>query len=61
MELDENVYQGQGEKLHDALDDAWNKAKAKGAQPGRYQVESIVVEASNPIHSYIVVIQPLDD
>jgi hypothetical protein len=57
---DDDTYEGQGTKLHDALEDAWNKAKVKNAQPGRYKVKSIVIQTENPIHSYIVLIGPAD-
>lgn len=58
-----NVMQGMGtatvdEGLHKAIERAWDDAKAKGGQPGRYTVHKIEIEASNPIHSYIVTIGP---
>ena len=35
-----------------------NSAKENGAQPGTYMVETIAIEAENPIRGYIVVISP---
>ena len=54
----EQRWEGRGEHLHSAIEDAWNLAKRDGAEPGTYAVEAIAFEASNPIHSYIVIIGP---
>ena len=54
-------WKGRGNKFSDACTDAWNKAKAKGAQPGTYRVvEPILIETENPIRTYIVKIEPVD-
>ncbi|MFL5960506.1 MAG: hypothetical protein ACJ75G_09600 [Gaiellaceae bacterium] len=58
MNDDDKRWKGQGEKLKDAFDDAWDKAKGNGAEPGKYVVERIEIETSNPIHSYSVIIVP---
>jgi hypothetical protein len=57
----EQRWEGRGEHLHSAIEDAWNQAKRGGAEPGTYVVEAIAFEASNPIHSYIVIISPPGD
>jgi hypothetical protein len=51
-------WEGRGQHLHDALDDAWNNAKKNGAEPGRYVVQYVAIEAENPIRTYIVIIGP---
>jgi hypothetical protein len=56
-DYDDKKYEGKGEKLKDALDNAWNKAKADGAPAGTYNVE-LKIETENPIRGYIVVITP---
>lgn len=44
--------------LKGAVEDAWEKAKAgQGPERKRYTVK-IEIEASNPIHAYIVTISP---
>ena len=53
----EKNYEGKGDKLKDALDQAWDKAKADGAPPGKYKVD-LAIETENPIRGYIVVITP---
>jgi hypothetical protein len=62
MEHDEDgpPWEGRGERLHPALEDAWNKARAKDAKEGTYKVESILIEVENPIRTYIVTIAPAD-
>jgi ribosomal protein S5 len=52
--------QGKAGKLKDAIEAAWEDAKAKGAGPGTYEIKSIQIETNNPIHSYIVIIAPPD-
>jgi len=52
------VWEGYGKTLPTALTNAWNVAKKDGAKPGKYVVQSIVIETTNPIHGYIVVIGP---
>jgi hypothetical protein len=54
----ERVWEGKGEKLHAALEDAWERAKKDQAPPGTYVVTNIVIETENPIRGYIVVIAP---
>lgn len=59
LEVDvERVWEGKGQHLHDAIDDAWNNAKKDRAEPGTYVVQAIAIEAENPIRGYIVVIGP---
>jgi hypothetical protein len=50
-----------------AVDDAWEKAKAEDGKskkakgtggPARLRVAEMYVTASNPIHDYIVVLEP---
>jgi hypothetical protein len=50
-------YEGKGGNLGAAFENAWCAAKENGAPPGLYTVE-IAIEASNPIHSYVVIITP---
>jgi hypothetical protein len=52
------VWQGYGKHLQMAIENAWEKAKADGAESGTYVVQTIAIEAENPIHGYIVVIGP---
>jgi hypothetical protein len=52
------VWEGRGQHLHDALDDAWQNAKKDGAEPGTYVVQGITIETENPIRGYVVVIGP---
>ena len=56
----ERAWQGKGQKLHDALEDAWQNAKNDHppAPPGTYVVTDITIETENPIRGYIVVIAP---
>ena len=54
----ERVWEGKGEHLHNALDDAWKAAQRDGAEPGTYVVQGIAIETENPIRGYIVVIGP---
>ncbi|HZT84492.1 MAG TPA: hypothetical protein VE984_03620 [Gaiellaceae bacterium] len=49
--------EGPGANLQDAIVDAWDKAKGDEAPAGKYVVESIEIETSNPIHAYVVVIK----
>ncbi|HEU5214254.1 MAG TPA: hypothetical protein VFU30_01805 [Gaiellaceae bacterium] len=50
-------WEGKGHTLEAAMWHAWENAKSGGADPGTYKIE-IMIEAHNPIHSYIVVINP---
>jgi hypothetical protein len=52
-------WRGRGHDLEAAIWDAWENAKEQGAggEKATYKVE-IAIEASNPIHSYIVLIFP---
>jgi hypothetical protein len=43
--------------LQGAIEDAWANAKKDHAS-GAFVVDSIEIEADNPIHAYIVVIKP---
>jgi hypothetical protein len=52
------TWEGYGEHLQAALENAWEKAKEDEAKPGTYVVQTIAIEAENPIHGYIVVIGP---
>ena len=52
------VWEGYGEHLTTALEHAWEQAKKDGAKPGKYVVQTIVIETENPIRGYIVVIGP---
>ena len=52
----EKIWEGRGPDLHAAIEDAWHTAKKAGAGPGQFTVQAIAIEASNPIHSYVVVI-----
>jgi hypothetical protein len=54
---DDKSHEGRGGNLGAAFENAWNSAKANGAQPGVYTVE-LAIEASNPIHTYIVILTP---
>ena len=54
----EPLWEGRGEHLHDALEDAWKRAKDDGAEPGTYVVQGIAIETENPIRTYIVIIGP---
>ena len=48
---------GRGGSLEVAAERAWENAKKGGAAPGTYELQ-ILVEAENPITSYIVIVQP---
>jgi hypothetical protein len=54
----ELLWEGRGDTLHDALEDAWSRAKEDQAEPGTYVVQGIAVETENPIRTYIVIIGP---
>jgi hypothetical protein len=54
----EPLWEGRGQHLHDAIDDAWKQAKKDGAEPGTYVVQAIAIETENPIRTYIVIIGP---
>lgn len=56
-DYDDRSFEGRGGNLGAAFEDAWSNAKKNDAPPGLYTVE-IAIEASNPIHTYIVVITP---
>ena len=45
-----------GASLQKAIEDAWEKAKGDGAPEGTYVVQKIEIEATNPIHAYVVII-----
>jgi hypothetical protein len=47
---------GTGATLAEATAHAWENARAEGAQPGKYELTKIEIEAVNPIHAYIVTI-----
>ena len=48
------------EGLHTAFDRAWEDAKNKHAKPGLYKAQ-ITVECDNPIRTYIVTLDQIDD
>jgi hypothetical protein len=48
------TYHGRGPTLHDAIEHAWEKAKAD--RPGTLKVMEITVEGTNPITGYGVVL-----
>jgi hypothetical protein len=51
-------WRGQGPTLDAAFADAWNNARRGGAQPDmEYKIE-IAIMGNNPIHTYVVVINP---
>jgi hypothetical protein len=50
-------WKGRGANLHAALEDAWEHAKGK-TEARAFRVEEIVIEAVNPITTYIVKIDP---
>ena len=50
--------EGDDASLQAAIEDAWEKAKGKHAAAGKYVVDRIEIETSNPIHAYIVLISP---
>ncbi len=54
-------WKGRGHNLEAAVWHAWENAKKHGAGPEKaeYKVE-VSIEASNPIHSYIVLLSPPD-
>ena len=54
---DSGPWEGRGPDLHAALEDAWGHAKGK-TNARTFSVDSIVVEAENPITTYIVIISP---
>ena len=51
--------EGVDASLQAAIEDAWEKAKGQAAA-GRYVVERIEIEATNPIRAYIVFIAPTE-
>ncbi len=44
--------------LQAAIEDAWENAKGHQAPAGWYVVDKIKVETSNPIHAYVVLLNP---
>ena len=50
--------EGDDASLQAAIEDAWKKAKEKNAPAGRYVVDRIEIETTNPIHAYVVIINP---
>jgi hypothetical protein len=52
--------EGDDASLQAAIEDAWDKAKGHHAAAGKYVVDRIEIETSNPIHAYIVIINPSD-
>jgi hypothetical protein len=55
MSDDDERWEGRGANLVAAFEDAWHQAERSG-KSGRFTVETIAFEASNPIHTYIIVI-----
>jgi len=50
--------EGPGASLQAAIEDVWENAKGHQAQAGWYVVDKIKVETSNPIHAYVVLLNP---
>ena len=50
--------EGDDASLQAAIEDAWEKAKGHHAPAGWYAVSDIKIETSNPIHAYVVSINP---
>jgi hypothetical protein len=51
------TYHGHGPKFHDAVEDAWEKAKGAGG-PTTLKVLEITVTGTNPITGYGVILGP---
>ncbi len=49
-------FEGQGDTLEAAANDAWEKAKRGGKEPGWYKVKTMWVRSENPIREYRVII-----
>lgn len=47
-------FKGKGEKLHEAIQDAWSQAPKSGQTT--YEVTKIFVEGNNPLTGYVVVL-----
>lgn len=47
-------FDGQGDTLHDAANDAWEKAKKAGKPKGWFEIKKIEVRTENPIREYRV-------
>lgn len=56
LALYEREYTGEGEKLKDALDAAYEKGKESGHQV--FRVQEIFIRGDNPLSGYGVVITP---
>jgi hypothetical protein len=56
LALYEREYTGEGEKLRDALDAAYEKGKESGHQV--FRVQEIFIRGDNPLSGYGVVITP---
>ena len=56
---DDKKYEGKGQKLKDAVQHAWENAKADGAPAGTYNVQ-LKIETENPIRGYVAIITPDD-
>ena len=54
---DDDRWEGRGASLEAACEDAWHQAKQSG-KSGRFKIEMTGFEASNPIHTYIIIISP---
>lgn len=51
-------FDGHGETFHLATEDAWEKAKRGGKEPGWFKVKATYVRSENPIREYRVIITP---
>ena len=51
-------WKGKAPSLEAAFEEAWATAKGAGEGAGTFVVQSIEIETSNPIHSYVVIIGP---
>jgi hypothetical protein len=56
MHNDDDRWEGRGASLEAAFEQAWQQAKSNG-KSGRFTIDTIGFEASNPIHVYIVIIK----
>ena len=50
--------EGDDASLQAAIENAWENAKGHNAQAGWFVVDEIKIQTSNPIHAYVVLINP---
>jgi flavin-binding protein dodecin len=53
----QDEFDGQGPTLHDAANNAWDKAKNAGKDKGWFEIKKIEVRCENPIREYRVKIK----